>query len=203
MEVRKIIIPGKSAFLLLILISMMLQAHFGATEETYTEITTTTMTMVTTTMPTIKKEIKSTAATVRTAKTATESIDFTIEELCAIFGIPPENCSCEIFDVRDPTIKSLCHTYDRVYNRTVSQLYAALSVIFSLLGVIGNLSVIVVTTCSPKHHTGTCKKLVTSLAASDLMSGRPKQIALLGIFGCLSLQSINPPLLCCLIPTHS
>ena len=95
----------------------------------------------------------------------------TLEELCKLFHIPPKNCTCSIFKVKDPFIESLCDIDQPVihYSHIFSKVYASLAILFSIVGVAGN-SLVVIVSAFAKEDLTTCQKLVTCLAVCDLIS---------------------------------
>ena len=97
----------------------------------------------------------------------------TLKELCKDFHIPPENCSCRIFKIKDPLIKSLCDVDKPVivtHSTILPNIFGSLAVLFAIIGLLGNVLVILVS-WSVSGDITTCQKLVTMLAVCDLVSG--------------------------------
>ena len=180
----------KTKFLTCSIIVVIL-AHHANTENVFTESATTIKKdkeVATTKMPPITKlrtAMKTSSAAVVTEGNhfrdrTTEGFSFpqNIDDLCALFGINPTNCTCELF-LNDPNnngvqdfIKQICEPRKvkpkkiLTYKPSLSRPYAIVAVVSASLGVLGNTAVIIV--AIRREYNTMSNLLIAELATSDL-----------------------------------
>lgn len=91
----------------------------------------------------------------------------TLEQYCKLLRISKSNCVCSNEKLSELfwCLKEKPTTY--TYNKTLSRLYAALVITFSILGIMGNALVLAV--AKSKRELPTCQKLIASLALCDFV----------------------------------
>ena len=101
----------------------------------------------------------------------------TIQDVCAIFQIAPVNCSCELFTINGSNaFPNLCELQKHLnkpiqtlrYSAELSRAYAGITVIASIVGIIGNVAVVLVA-FRKRRNLPKCQRVISHLALSDLL----------------------------------
>ena len=103
-----------------------------------------------------------------------QGINEDLKQICMVFGVARENCTCDKFQVKDP--KTLCNMLDtnnktqvrNIYHGTFNFIHAIITMVAAVIGIIGNSLVIVIAFVN-RNDLATCKSLIAQLALCDLL----------------------------------